>query len=60
MSEDYHKLQRKGGGGNSSGDLSLNDLTGVFHVCLNCVCNDGRDTTGGLSHIIKCFMGEYK
>jgi hypothetical protein len=59
MSEDYHKLQREGGG-SSSGDFLLNDLAGVFHVYLNCVCNDGRDTVGGLSYIITHFMGGYK
>jgi hypothetical protein len=59
MSENYHKLLRRGGG-NSSGDLLLNDLAGIFHVCLNRICNDGHDTTGGLSYIITCFMGEYK
>jgi hypothetical protein len=58
MLEDYHKLQRGGEGGSSRGDLSLNDLARVFHVYLNRVCNDGRDTVGGLSHIITRFIGE--
>jgi serine/threonine protein kinase len=57
MSEDYHKLQR---GGINSRDLPLNDLAGVFHVYLNHICNNGRDTAGGLSHIITRFMGEHK
>jgi hypothetical protein len=59
MLEDYHKLQ-KGRGGSSHGDLSLNDLASVFHVYLNHVCNNGRDTARSLSHIITLFMGEHK
>jgi hypothetical protein len=59
MSEDYHKLQ-KGGGGSGPRDLSLNDLASIFHVYLNHVFNNGRNTAGGLSYIITRFMGEHK
>jgi hypothetical protein len=58
MLEDYYKMQR--GGGYSPRDLILNDLASVFHVYLNRICNNGRDTAGGLSHIITRFMEEHK
>jgi hypothetical protein len=58
MSADYHKMQK--GGGNGHGDMTLNELASVFHVYLNRICNNGRDTAGGLSHIITRFMGEHK
>ena len=52
MSTAYENLQR---GGRNTLIFSNKDLAQAFHLYMERVCNESRDSAGGLSHIISRF-----
>ena len=56
MSTDYERLQRESG---SSVVFTNQEFANMFHTYLDRLCTTGRESAGGLSHIINRFSGTY-
>lgn len=56
MSKSFEMLQRESG---SSVVFTNQEFADMFHMYLDRLCNDGRETAGGISHIITRFSDIY-